>query len=217
MKRLILVVSCALIVALAILSCDRTSTDSVDATLVTEKFKGANYFPNNVGTEWIYQVHDVLTGTYDTVTVLIVAEDVWQSLDVTVWEYWWRDRVDTQFVAADEDAISFYYKEFSLPVAKYNLPLVHGDSWVYPHCFGLATASVFYVDTCPAQAGDFERCFEYYTHVEGVAWDDDSYYNGWLAPNVGLVYGSRSEEFNYSMISKDIWVLLEYKRATGPR
>ena len=217
MNRLILVVSCALVVALAILSCDRTSTDSVDATLVTEKFNGVNYFPNDVGTEWIYEVHDVITGTYDTVTVLIVAEDVWQSLDVTVWEYWWRNRVDTQYVATQLNTLSFYNKGSTLPVAKYVIPLVDGAMWAYQHCYGMATTVVDFVDTCPPQAGDYKHCFEYYTHVVNYAFDDNSYYSGWLAPNVGLVFGWRSEEFNYSIISKDIWVLIEYKRASGSR
>ena len=224
MKKLCALLFCCLMVGLAVSSCDRTTTDSSYTTtttdLVTEKFKGIDYFPNKVGNQWTYRVYNWAAQQWETATVTVIGHDIIELETpqvVAVWEAVWDYKTETLYVAQRGDSVLIYPAGSIYPVAKYIFPLEDGATWTYRHAYGQATTTIYALDTCSSCTEMYNYCFRYYTRVEGIVFEDESIYWGYLAPQVGMVRGSRAEEFNYSMINYDNWELLDYERVTGPR
>ena len=226
MRQICALLFCCLIAGLLVSSCDRTSTDSsytaTTVDLLDQKLNGVDYFPNTVGTRWDYQVYNFFTEEWEPVAVEIIGYDTLEGIDTiiqaTVWESTWDYKVDTQYVVNFDNTVLVFPTIMGYaPVAMYKFPLEDGATWTYQHAYGMATTTVYALDTCSSCTRMYNNCFDYYTHVEGVPFDDECTYWGHLAPNVGMVRGYRAEEFNYSIINYDLWELLKYHRVTGPR
>ena len=161
----------------SLLSCGKKTTEP------TDEF-GVEDFPNSVGFQWTYEVHDSLTGVTDTVTVAITDTLTLAGVKpATIWVYTYSDSVDTHYVVVWGDTVLIYPgQDTTYMSAKYIFPLEIDKSWRYRwadhfrHGYfkGVATTTVVGEGLVSIPAGSFQNAFSLNTRIEGdvVFYDD---------------------------------------------
>lgn len=165
-------------------------------------------FPATLGSSWTYVVHDSLRNTQDTVRVGItgtVEDAEFQTL--YVWEYRWSNRVDTEYVAIDQDTV-FVFRAVrgrrAEVKAVYEFPLYTGRKW-WNRYFN-DTTTVSGVSALSTPAGTFARCF-----VLVRAWggfNEYGRYTMWFFPKVGMVHMTK-REWGFGM-KNETWELIDF-------
>jgi len=148
----------------------------------------AGQFPLTVGSRWVYAVHDSISGSNDTVHVMIIGTTRFAGgKPATLWQYRSGTSVDTQYVVRSGDTIRFYRSSdpgsITLGLV---FPLSKGrTSSVLPP----GTTRVQNVLTAKTPAGAFRHSFEvsYRPAVRNLV--GGTTYT--VAPRVGIVRISR--------------------------
>ncbi len=169
-------------------------------------------FPNSVGYQWIYEVHDSLMGVTDTVTVAII--DTITLVDIilaAVWVFTWNGSVDTQYVSVVNDTVSVYpTRDTSFLVAMYIYPVEVGASWTYRHRLGNATSIVDGSGAFSVDSVVYKNSLRIETEIRGIVFDDFSTCSVWLASGTGMIWMNLYEEFNYSLFAIQRWELIGF-------
>ena len=115
-----------LFVSLLIASCE-SSTDnnpSPESTAV---------FPNEVGDEWIYAVHDSVSNSTDTLRVNIIGTVRSNGKNLKIWVRKSQTISDTFYVTAENNTVYFYAaSDPNVADQTIEFPLVVGKYWLNP-------------------------------------------------------------------------------------
>jgi hypothetical protein len=162
--------------------------DSVRITAVFQE--STNYFPNSVGSKWIYSVMDSIRSLMDTVMVEIVGSKILPgNIPVTVWHFSCAYGSgacfdDTLYVQTAGDTIKsyLYYHGYLSGRASYIFPLIVGNGWKINYDSSL----VLEENPTSIGAGEFNTSFKIHRRKSGLP----SYLlsaDSWYVQNVGLV------------------------------
>jgi hypothetical protein len=164
--------------------------DSVKITAVFQE--STNYFPNSVGSKWIYSVMDSIRSLMDTVMVEIVGSKILPgNIPVTVWHFSCAYGSgacldDTLYVRTNGDSvITFLYNHQFYGTdgrASYIFPLVVGYGWEINYDSSL----VLEENPTSINAGEFSTAFKIHrsnSRPPNYLLLADS----WFVQNVGLV------------------------------
>jgi hypothetical protein len=197
-NALILVIICA---AVAITACDDKATGPE---------RSGHYFPNDVGSVWIYSVYDSLTQASYDMTVSIVDTVTMADTPVTVWVYEDGGDADTLFVSVAGDTVTFHNSDRTYLTGMYVFPLSVGEEW---NC-GQSCAWEYIVEErgdVDVPAGRFSNAYKIRGRLGGF-----NYYgrnSEWFAPHIGAV-----RVYRYSICTvcspmidvNETWKLISY-------
>lgn len=96
------------------------------------------YFPNAVGNQWVYNLYDSLSHTFDTLTVTITGNTTLaDSMEAAIWVYDYavRQFVDTQYVSVRDSLVLVYRRKAGdigplQPDLEYVIPFRIGQTWM---------------------------------------------------------------------------------------
>jgi len=70
-----------------------------------EKDSTKSYFPNSIGNQWIYEIHDEIKKTYDTVTVTITGDTTIEEQRYMIWQYDYKNYLNNLYYSVSKDSI----------------------------------------------------------------------------------------------------------------
>lgn len=166
------------------------------------------YFPNEVGTRWIYDRFDSLAMERTTLRVEIVRDSVWK--DGSIYKMWVFDKsnlYDTLYVRSTADSVLFYRYLEGSPEEVMLIPLSVGQSWVHPVWVRDSTR-VIAKDLIKVQGINYPDAYR--IHRRLFAFNDYRTDDRWFVPHVGIV---KLENWHYlfGWISKENWFLQDLK------
>ena len=92
---------------------------------------GKDFFPNEIGNEWVYEVYDSMTSKQYDVTIRIVGRTAFtQNVDAKVWTFKYPDKIDTNYVVTDNNVVKIYARDKFERKDTYVLPLVVNATWL---------------------------------------------------------------------------------------
>jgi hypothetical protein len=115
-----------LVIPLLLSACENSTENNPPET-------NTGSFPNKVGDQWVYAVHDSLTGSVDTLTVSIVGQTRGNGKDLTMWVRRSTVYNDTLYVYVDRNTV-YYYQDAYPNVVDHKIvfPLEVGKTWTNP-------------------------------------------------------------------------------------
>lgn len=160
----------------------------------------SSYFPNTVGSYWVYEVNDTSqinyhTGyprTYDVKVSIIGIKTMVDGKPATMWSYHYPWGIDTNFVRIVGDTIktfdkyySYRIRDFDFPRQTFIIPFVNQAGW-NGKLLWVDTFSVSLTLNLSTGILNFDNCFNIYNYYYGS--QDLRYYNDyWFKPNIGFV------------------------------
>lgn len=197
-----------------ILSCEKdknsiSSSSEISSDTVTIDF------PMEIGSSWRYSVidtaYDIYTHNfevlYDTVDVKIIDTTVLPNGNIArIWQYQFRDRIDSVFVAQSVDTLYFYWDTYLAIKLAILFPLEVNKEWQ----ISLFDYKVFLTDTLFSPAGLFTDVFQIRQYPAGIgnSFGTNEYS---IVPDIGIVrykYGIGDTIAHINHKSK--WQLLSY-------
>jgi hypothetical protein len=156
-------------------------------------------FPNTVGDYWSYAFYDSLSNKSDILTISIVGQTLDKS--ISIWQFKYSDRIDTQYVSISGDTVTFS-PQISSPWSSYNtkiiFPLIVGNGWrTY-----FDTTFISSTNYIGVPAGSFPTAYRI-DEIWG-GFNDYGTIVSWFVPKVGFVsryhrgtsFGTANESFN---------------------
>ena len=175
-------------------------------------------FPNTVGTEWVYELVEYISGStfVDTVTVTIVDRiDMAYRDSATIWEFEGDRYSDTMFVAVSGPYVFEMFDTLGLmPFLSwtYEFPMAVGRNWPFDGVVPLDNfvPGTLVDDKAPVvtPADHFPTGFHYIAVGGGelyLSW----VVNDWVVPGVGVVKRTFLKVYDGPPITQH-WTLLHY-------
>ena len=189
----------ALIIPLILSACEN-STENKPPEVNTGSF------PNKVGDEWVYAVHDSLNGSVDTLTVSIVGTTMGNGKDLTIWVRNSHNYNDTLYVYVDNNTVYYYEDPYpNIVDHKIVFPLEAGKTWTNPDQVS-DSSIVKNIEDISVPAGNFSDAFRIERNWGGF--NVYGYSITWFVENVGIVKFYR-RILGFDNI-KETWDLLSY-------
>jgi hypothetical protein len=168
------------------------------------------YFPNTIGTTWIYEVDDSLAGSTDTVTVTVIGSAmIDSSTRAMLWQYRYPSRTDTETVWSSGDTIRMArfingrvgWGSLFLSSGEIILPLATGKGW----SLFSGTDSVAEQGTISVPAGIYSNGY----HLEGWWYmtNEGGHNRTWFVPYVGIVSMERWQRLWTEGVNER-WILI---------
>lgn len=168
-------------------------------------------FPMDVYTRWTYSVHDTITGTYDTVDVLIFDTTHFpEEHYATVWLFsglvnsYGRD-----CVSIFGDTLKFFHNRSSVADRYLVFPIEIGNGWGFSHNAGYDSDVVVTEEPVSVPYGEM-TAYRIHCETTPLALDLIRFSNIWLAPGVGLVKAEYASGFRI-VDHYEIWELIEFR------
>jgi len=176
---------------------------------------GKSQFPMSVGSVWEYAIVDTLIHTYtgeteihhDTVDVTIIGTTTLSNgKNAAIWQYKFRNKIDSLFVFLSDDSLIFYDDDEYLTIKfGFMLQLQANNEWE----LSAINYKVFLKDTLQVPVGLFVKVYhveEYERQGNVIGWND--YF---IVPKIGIVKYHYGTFFTISEINNNIeWKLLAY-------
>lgn len=145
----------------------------------------AAYFPEKIGSTWIYSVHDSLSDRSYDMTVSVIDTTTLRDLPVSVWVYDGDGRIDTQYVYNSGDTVMVYSENGWGFDKMYVFPVDVGTGW---NC-GESCARDYVVDRKGSIQTPARRFANAY-HINGHFSMPNTMENSkeWFVPGVGSVW-----------------------------
>ena len=163
-------------------------------------------FPNKVGDQWIYAIHDSLTNTIDTITVKIVGTTTGNGKELTVWARKSNIYNDTLYVYTDSSAVYYYTDPYPNVIDhKIEFPLEVGKYWKNPDQIS-DSSIVKNIEPVTVPSGIYSEAY-----LIDRNWGGFNVYGfskTWFVDNVGIVKMYRRIQ-GFDNI-KETWELLSY-------
>ncbi|MBS1576923.1 MAG: hypothetical protein JST09_16625 [Bacteroidetes bacterium] len=182
----------------------------------------SNYFPNNVGNTWEYDVADSTLSSpgnpstpqhYAVKVSIIGIKKLADGQDAAIWVYKFPSGNDTNYVRQTGDTIKTFYNQYSTTVEDLNFPAVIfippftiNQRW-NGKLYGVDSFRVVRQTTINTPNHTFDDCFDIYLHYLGPNTElNDHYY---IKPFVGI---TRKELIHYmnGPILYQTWTLKTY-------
>ena len=168
-------------------------------------------FPTDIYTVWKYSVHDTVTGTYDTVDVLVFDSTRFPDDHyATVWLFeGLQNSYGRDCVSIFGDTLKFFHDRSSVADRYLVFPIETGNGWGFNYSAGYDSDLVIAEEPISVPYGEMTayriRCETY-----PLALDLIRYSNIWLAPGIGLVRAEYVKGFRI-VEHCEIWELLEFR------
>lgn len=199
-----------LILSISLFSCSETTPVDIEPP-----GQSTGPIPLEIGVLWIYEVHDSLTESTDTIQVTIVDTlTMGNGTSVSVWEYTRGGITTTRYVGFIGDTLAFYDDLLdSRPSEYFVYPLTLGAKWVGPNAH-LDTSWVTDSGLVSVPAGDFDNSVRIKRR-----WDFDFEGGGnrcftWIAPGVGIVFRHLHSQYSDGtekyVTKNEVWKLLNF-------
>lgn len=191
-----------------------------DSVSFTAAFQESNqYFPNSVGSKWIYLVIDSIKNTLDTVSVEIIDTKILpNNFSVAVWLFSCVNNSgacfdDTLYVRTDGDTVfTFLYNwQYNRVYGKasYIFPLVVGNGWNIDYDISLVTEE----DSISINAGTITEAFRVQRQRIGAP-TYELFADTWFVHNIGLLKMDLIEIDTWSIrFRHEHWELIYYHLA----
>ncbi len=172
-----------------------------------------DYFPNEVGSVWVYAVYDSLTEQSYDMTISIADTATLWDMPVTLWVFAGDENTDTMYVSVEDDTVTFHAVRSQGLAKRYVFPLSVGNEW---DC-GQSCAWDYSVD----QKGAIDvpaRRFANAYDIRGRSGGFNCYgtHSEWFVPHVGPVWIYRHSfcTIGWPMVDlNEIWELKSYQLA----
>jgi len=165
-----------------------------------------NTFPNKVGDEWIYAIHDSLTNNVDTMIVKIVGTTVGNGKEFTIWARRSNMYNDTLYVIVDNNTVYYYTDPYPNVVDhKIEFPLEVGKYWIN-HDQISDSSVVKSLEPVTVPADNYPESYRIERNWGGF--NVYGYSITWFVDNVGIVKMNRRIQ-GFDRI-KESWELLTY-------
>jgi hypothetical protein len=184
----------------------------VDSARAIPKQMTLSEYPNRVGTEWIYLVHDNLLVQPDTLFLRISGTAILpDGRLVTLRELVYRNRTDTEYVYAANDTVQtdFFTHPSFYQSMTYLFPLKIGRAWGSEHLDSQNRVVQNYGITVPM--GEFGNGFR----IEKFWHQFNDWYRitTWFVPGIGIVKRTRND-YAYHIVS---WELISFHAPPNQR
>lgn len=172
-----------------------------------------DYFPNEVGSVWVYAVYDSLTEqSYDMTISIADTATLWDT-PMTLWVFAGDGDIDTMYVSVEDDTVTFHAIRSQGLAKMYVFPLSVGVEW---DC-GQSCAWDYSVDEKGAITV-FARRFASAYNIRGEFFGFNSYGRNseWYVPYIGMV---RIYRYSFCTVcspmvdTNEIWELKSYQLA----
>ncbi len=199
-----------LLLSMSLISCSEKTTVGIEPP-----YQPTGPIPLEIGVRWIYEVHDSLTESTETIQVTIVDTlTMGNGTSVTVWEYTRGGITTTRYVGFIGDTLAFYDDLLDLRPSEYFVyPLTLGAGWAGLNA-SRDTSWVTDSGLVSVSAGDFDNSVRIRR-----SWDIDFEDGGkhcctWISPEVGIVYRHLHSQYSdgtTTYITKnEVWKLLNF-------
>jgi hypothetical protein len=163
-------------------------------------------FPNKVGDQWVYAVHDSLNGSVDTLTVNIIGTTTGNGKNLTIWARKSHTYNDTLYVYLDNNTVYYYNDPYPDVVDhKFVFPLEVGKSWTNPDQ-AYDSSIVKKIEPVSVPADEFLNAYRIERNWGGF--NVYGYSITWFVENVGIVkFYKKVQGFDNI---RETWELLSY-------
>jgi hypothetical protein len=197
------------------------------------------YFPNSVGTKWVYAVYDSLRETSDTITITITDTVTMPQTGelASIWLFDPRPRYEDRYYGHREDSLFvvrstippslgggdtikvYRWRASQVPAWIYLMPMSVGEFWSCPFYDLLPDSShVEELTTIATPSGTYNDVYRVY-RLYNCGDECGGHYTYWFKPGTGIVMSNRMtlewDLWEGTMKPQIIasWVLLEYTPA----
>ena len=187
-----------------------------DYTVVQSVFRYSDqYFPNSIGSNWVYKTSNSLANGEGSLTSEIVGETTLMNNNpATIWvsdintPIGFYNTIDTLYFSVSKDTV-FYYKSrenLSFPAILYVLPYTVGDT-----VLDLSSGIKYIVEEesqISLGVGTFKAGFKIRENRWGPNYDLITY--SWIVPNIGLIKRDIFEYVFGYLNYEEHWELIYY-------
>ena len=164
-----------------------------------------DYFPNTVGSYWVYERYDSLAEKKDTVTVSITGDTLIYGDNYNVWNYIYSYRIDTLLVLQTNDSVIFYNPRIDRITQIYIVPFETGDIWTNPDH---NVDSSYVSDVLDLTIDGINYHDAVFIERNAHDWNDYLTENIWIKPGIGLIKLERTH-FVFGPYKIESWFLIE--------
>lgn len=172
-----------------------------------------DYFPNEVGSVWVYAVYDSLMEQSYDMTVSIADSGTVNEIAATLWVFSGNGEIDTQYVVVSGDTVTFFPGDHSTFLKMYVFPLSLGNSWNCGESC-IWNYAVDRIEPIEVPAGAFANAY----HIDGDFFNPNvrGINSEWMVPGVGAV---RIYRYSFCTVcspmvdTNEIWELKSYRLA----
>lgn len=170
----------------------------------------APYFPDKIGSVWVYSVYDSLTESSYNLTVSVVDSTSINDRPATLWTFEGNGEVDSLYLTASGDTVMFFGHHGTYLEKEYVLPLTVGKEYGpnSRHYLVDKTGSV------NVPAGRFANSY----HIAGDFFNPNDHRTSgeWFVPGVGRVWEYRHgfcTVCSPMLYLNEVWELVGYRPA----
>ena len=167
-----------------------------------------SHFPNEIGYHWEYVTYDSVSQVTDRVDVRIVDEIVHFGDTVKVWRFDWGDRIDTAYVAVDNDSVKVFDRNGDIE-RLYIIPFELDETWENEY-LGLThqyeVTEKLYYPTNGGTAGE-----GYVVNHQWNAFEFTGNVDRYFSRGIGM-YRMHSNTFNGTVFTNEVWNLDLFQR-----
>ncbi|MDH4155770.1 MAG: hypothetical protein OEW00_00640 [candidate division Zixibacteria bacterium] len=207
MWRFLLAVLLSAVVAIALVSCDNSTS--------SKNVVDPNYFPSKVGSQWVYNVYDSIADVgYETEVTITGLDTMSNGQVATLWSYK-ADKIVFRFdwVVKNKDSVKVYDSPVADDMLRlYLIPFEIGRKWTY----GLhAPGSKTYQDKVELKseftvpAGEYDNVYLISTTITQAVPGYFGLRELRFLPHVGRLHIYETEGYDEADINK-VWTLTEY-------
>ena len=170
--------------------------------------QGKEYFPNTVGSLWIYKVTDSLQNKTYELEVRIVKDTLIKDLHYTKWTYSCHDYVKSKYVLVENDSI--FFKMLATDSTLFTtdiliMPFEKGSVWEFP-VYGSFDSNYEVEDITDMKILNCD--FTQVSIIRKNAGSPNNYITNrfYIKPNTGIVRFD-AREIMWSTIQNEVWEL----------
>ena len=199
-----------IVITLLLASCHKdTAKPNTSAT---------EYYPNQVGDYWEYDVHDSTTDfpkvkNYTVKVSIPGVKKLADGINASIWQYEYPWGVDTNYVRIVDDTVKVFENAYSssveylqYPGVIYIIPFQDESSWS-GKLFGVDTFYVNIQNKVITKITSYDSCYKIYNHYVGPNIENNNNY--WFKPNIGFVK-KNTNQYNLGPYQITLWELKRY-------
>lgn len=191
--------------ALLITSCNKDT--------IKPNKEATEYFPNNIGNYWEYDVYDSNSRKQYNVTVNIIGiQKLIDNKDAYIWQYQYPWGNDTNYVRIVSDTVKIYdqfrietLRGLEFPLKIFLIPFKDGQRWD-GKLLAIDSSHVT-AESITTSLGNFTNGFNIYHHYLGPNIESNDTY--WFVPKIGMVK-IYYNHYDFAPRTKVLWYLKKY-------
>ncbi len=165
--------------------------------------KNVDYFPNQIGYNWMYNVYDSVANKSETLKISIIGDTKTDGLESKIWLLDYPDHADTIFVSENKDTVIF---NTSTVKKIYITPFFVNQSWEELKT-STNKSEVIGLEHITTEAGSFSNIYVITRNIKSPNYSlsEKIYYK----PTIGIIK-LYSKEFNMGPFKIETWELKNF-------